>query len=110
MHRAAAACCLAAGVWMLATPAWGVLALGAAVWVLAPREREREPLAEPGQGLRERWKALRQAPRRAVAVAAMTLGTAGIPAGVALIAGTGPAVLAGAAALIAVALLVGWNA
>ncbi|MFJ5156325.1 hypothetical protein ACIQCF_33155 [Streptomyces sp. NPDC088353] len=108
MHRAAAACCLAAGVWMLATPAWGVLALGAVVWVLAPRERE--PLAEAGAGLRERWQALRQAPRRAVAVAAMTVGTAGIPAGVALIAGTGPAVLAGAAALIGLALLVGWNA
>ncbi|MFD5468889.1 hypothetical protein [Streptomyces sp. NPDC127105] len=92
---------------MLATPAWGVLALGALVWVLAPREREP---VEAGQGLRERWQAIREAPRRAVAVAAMTVGTAAIPAGVALIAGTGPAVLAGAAALIGLALLIGWNA
>lgn len=93
---------------MLAAPAWGVLALGAAVWVLAPRERA--PLTEAGQGLRERWQALRKEPRRAVAAAAMTVGAAGIPVGTALVAGSGPAVLAGAAALIGVALLVGWDA
>ncbi|WP_335936628.1 hypothetical protein [Streptomyces sp. PTD5-9] len=108
MHRAAAACCVAAGVWMLTSPAWGVLALGAVVWALAPRERS--PLAGAGESLRERWQAVRQAPRWFVAVTAMTAGTVGIPVGVALMAGTGPAVLAGAAALIGVALLVGWNA
>lgn len=112
LQRVVAGGCATAGIWLLAGPGWALLALGALMWVCAPRGRGAG-LPAWGQVRATAAAAARRVavmPRRAVAVVSMGAGVAGVPSGMALAFGAGAAVLAAGVMLVGVSMLTGWNA
>lgn len=109
MHRIAGICGLTAGVYVLAGPGWALLVFGALAWLAGDVK-----WAEIRDVAHARAKAaatyVRSAPRRVLAATSMGAGVAGVPAGVLVWVGVGPAVLAAGALLLGLGVLLGWNA
>jgi hypothetical protein len=112
-RRAAALAALVAGVWLLTNPGWALLALAGMLLIGVPTGTDETVAAAAGRvraavtGVASTAKG---APRRSVAVSAMSLGVLAVPAGLLLAAGAGIALATLGGLLLGVSLLTGWGA
>jgi hypothetical protein len=108
MARSMVAACLAfAGIWLLASLGWALVAAAILTFALWRREPDWRALAARGRVVADRVKA---APRRVVAVGGMGGGLALVPAGLGVAVGAGVAVAAAGVLLIGLSLLTGQGA
>lgn len=112
MRRWSAAACLVAGVAVLASPGWALLA-AAAVLYLTPvpdtvRARARTAAKTAGDAGLRVWLWLTGS-KRATAIAASCAGIVLVPLGVGVVAAAGFGVIAAGVLLLGAGLMLGWN-